>query len=77
MFHSKNWVEENRDELVIGNIPVSNEKKKIPNMLVMMRLIKDLKKKTIVTKETGILIDLYTEDTTNMDEKMDQLKNYI
>ena len=54
MFHSKNWVEENRDELVIGNIPVSNEKKKIPNMLVMMRLIKDLKKKTIVTKETGI-----------------------
>ena len=43
----------------------------------MIILIKDLKKKTIVTKETGILIDLYTEDTTNMDEKMDQLNNYL
>ena len=27
MFHSKNWVEETGDELVIGDIPVSSEKK--------------------------------------------------
>ena len=27
MFHNKNWVEEKGDEVVIGDIPVSNEKK--------------------------------------------------
>ena len=27
MFHSKNWVEEKGDEVVIGDILVSNEKK--------------------------------------------------
>ena len=30
-----------------------------------------------MTKETRFLIDSHKEETINMDEKMDQLKNYL
>ena len=66
MFHNKNWVEEKGDEVVIGDIPVSNEKNQLTIVLLILQ-IKDIKKKKVLIKK-GIFIDFHKEGTINTDE---------
>ena len=65
MFYIKNW----GDEIVIGDILVSNEKKLDNKYVGNNKVDQRFKEEKIRTKENGIILDSHTEETTNMDGK--------
>ena len=76
MFHNKRLVEEKGDEVLIRDMFVTNEKKYLTNVLLVI-LIKDIKKTKVRIKH-GILVDFHTVETINTDgNKMVRLKNYL
>ena len=54
MFHNKNWVEEKGDEVVIGDILVSNKNKLANKFVVNNNIDKRYEEEKIMIKDTGI-----------------------
>ena len=59
IFNSKNWVEEKGDELVIDNIPLSNENKLDNKSVGNNKIDQRFKEEKILTIEFRVLIDSY------------------